>query len=147
MATARQRSGLRGVNRLRKVLRRVDPESTRELRTALEQGAEAILQDMISLTPRRTGSLARLLSKRVARDGLTARVGLLTRKAQRDGYYLKFLDAGTKGAPGRNIPPQPALHIRATAVDLNRQWILERTGKGISLALQRASRAGGPMDG
>src|SRR5690554_3798604 len=122
MSTARQRSGLRGVNRLRRVLRRIEPEMRSELREAVEEGAEAILQDMIRLTPKRTSNLARLLAKKVAPDGLTAQVGLITKKAQRDGFYFRFLDGGTKGDPDRGVPPFAALHIRATAFDLNREW-------------------------
>jgi HK97 gp10 family phage protein len=143
MATARQRAGLQGIGKLRRTLRRIEDEAQRELREAVDDGAEAILQDMRALVPVRTGALARLLGKRVARDGLTARVGLVTKKAQRDGFYFRFLDAGTKGNPKRNIPPQPALHIRATAFDLNRDWIRSRTQKGIALALKRAASGGG----
>ncbi len=99
------------------------------------------------LVPKRTGVLARLLNKRVARDGLTARVGLVTKKAQRDGFYFRFLDAGTKGSPKLNIPPQPALHIRARSFDLNKDWILQRAQKGIALALRRASAGSGGADG
>ncbi|MFX4223537.1 MAG: HK97 gp10 family phage protein [Thalassobaculum sp.] len=143
MATARQRAGLLGIGKLRRTLRRIDGEAQRELREAVDEGAEAILRDMQLLVPKRTGALARLLAKRVARDGLTARVGLVTKKAQRDGFYFRFLDAGTKGAPGRNIKPQRALHIRAKAFDLNRDWIKSRTQRGIALALKRASSGGG----
>lgn len=142
----RRSSGLRGATRLRRVLRRIDPEATTELRTAIDEGAEAVLYDMIALTPRRTGDLARLLSYRVSRDGMQARVGLITKAAQRDGFYFRFLDVGTKGYPARNIPPQPALHIRSQAMDLNRAWIIKRVEDGTSLALRRASKAGGSMD-
>lgn len=142
--SGRRRSGLRNVGKLRRTLRRLDPEVTRELRVAVEEGAEAILQDMVSLVPKDTGDLARALDQRTARDGLTARVGLLTKKKQQDNFHARFLEFGTKGAPNKNIPPQPARPFMTPAFDLNKDWILKRASKGIGLALVRASR--GPDD-
>lgn len=142
--SSRQRSGLRGVGKLRRTLRRLDPETTKELREAVEEGAEAMLQDMVQGIPKDTGDTAALLDKRVARDGLTARVGMVTAKAKRDGYVARFIEFGTKGDPKRNIPPQPARPFMTPAFDLNKDWILTRARKGISLALERAAR--GPDD-
>lgn len=155
-ARRRQRSGLRGVNSLRRTLRRIEPEAKTELKEAVEQGAEAILQDMIMLVPKDSGDLARLLNKRVARDGTTARIGLLTKKQQQDGFYARFLEYGTKGyAAGqtrfaknsktttrvkRNVPARPAQPFIGPAFDLNKDWILERARKGIDLALARAAK-------
>lgn len=159
-ARRRQRSGLRGVNSLRRTLRRIEPEAKAELATAVEEGAEAILQDMVMLVPKDSGDLAHLLDKRVARDGSTARVGLVTKKRQQDGFYARFLEYGTKGyAAGqtrsrqgskttstvrRNVPARAATPFMGPAFDLNKDWILERASKGIDLALARAAE--GPKD-
>lgn len=56
------------------------------------------------------------------------------------GYWIEF---GTKGAPKKNIPPQPARPFMQPAYDLNESWILGRVKAGINKALDRASRGAG----
>lgn len=116
------------------------------MKDAMTEAAQAIHADMLVLTPHDTGNLRRLLDWRVSKNGMNARVGLVTKKAQREGFYFRFLDQGTKGAPAKNIPPQPARHIRAQAFDLNKKWALERVNEGIDKALEAAVRAGGKRD-
>lgn len=143
---ARKRSRVVGNRRLARVLRRIEPEAREQMKGAMEEAAEAVYWDMYTLTPEDTGRLRSLLDWRVARNGLEARIGLVTMKAQRSGFYFRFLDQGTKGAPAKNIPPQPARHIRSRAFDLNKRWALERVNEGIDKALETAVKAGGKRD-
>ena len=142
----RRRSRVTGNRRLARVLRRIEPEAREKMKGAMTDAAQAIHADMLVLTPHDTGNLRRLLDWRVSKNGMNARVGLVTKKAQREGFYFRFLDQGTKGAPAKNIPPQPARHIRAQAFDLNKNWALERVNEGIDKALEAAVRAGGRRD-
>ena len=143
---ARKRSRVTGNRRLARVLRRIEPEAREQMKGAMTEAAEAIHADMLVLTPHDTGHLRSLLDWRVSRNGMSARVGLVTKKAQQSGFYFRFLDQGTKGAPAKNIPPQPARHIRSRAFDLNKQWALERVNEGIDKALETAVKAGGKRD-
>lgn len=143
---ARKRSRVTGNRRLARVLRRIEPEAREQMKGAMEEAAQAIWADMVTLTPEDTGRLRSLLDWRVSRNGMSARVGLVTKRAQQSGFYFRFLDQGTKGAPAKNIPPQPARHIRAQAFDLNKRWALERVNEGIDKALETAVKAGGKRD-
>ena len=143
---ARKRSRVTGNRRLARVLRRIEPEAREQMKGAMEDAAQAIWADMVQLTPEDTSRLRSLLDWRVSRNGMNARVGLVTKKAQREGFYFRFLDQGTKGAPAKNIPPQPARHIRSRAFDLNKRWALERVNEGIDKALETAVKAGGKRD-
>lgn len=143
----RRRSRVTGNRRLRRVLRRIEPEAREGVKTAMEEAAQAIWADMVVLTPAGPqGRLRRMLDWRVPKNGLTARIGLVTKRTQESGFYFKFLDRGTKGYAPRNIPPMPARHIRARAFDMNKGFALERVRGGIDLALKRAVQAGGKSD-
>ena len=153
-STARQRSGLRGVGKLRRTLRRLGPEATKDIRKPIERGADFILGDMLSLVPKDSGDLARALDRRIARDGLTARIGLVTPSKQRDLFYARFVEFGTKGgqvtarrAGGlpytMNVPARPATPFMQPAFDLNRAQIVRETQTAIRLVLERVSRQGG----
>lgn len=165
---SRRRSRVQGVNKLRRTLKRIDPEVTADVKTAIREGAEAIQADAINLVPRDTGDLARSIDYRVSSDGLAAVVGPAARAAEivrrKTGSAFKaaqvrlsarnkklmfefykgwWIERGTKGSPKRNIPPQPARPFMKPAFDLNESWILGRVKAGINKALDRASKGGG----
>jgi HK97 gp10 family phage protein len=137
MTTRRQRSGLRGVTKLRRTLRRIDPDITREVREEVERVTERILADMQSMVPKDTGDLAAALDKRVARDGLTARVGLVTKAKQRDFFYARFIEFGTK--EGKGPHPQEARPFMQPAFDVNETEAKRRITQAINDALRRAA--------
>lgn len=165
---SRRRSRVQGVNKLRRTLKRIDPEVTADVKTAIREGAEAIQADAINLVPYDEGDLARSIDYRVSSDGLAAVVGPAARAAEivrrKTGSAFKasqvrlskrnkklmfefykgwWIERGTKGSPKRNIPPQPARPFMKPAYDLNESWILGRVKAGINNALDRASRGAG----
>jgi len=121
MSTARQRAGLRGVNKLRRTLRRLPSEVTIGIRNSIERGAAAIEADMMINIPKDTGDTAAKISSKVSRDGLTAQIGFIGKKAVEGAYVARFIEYGTKGHG--NVPPQPARPFMAPAFDANRDWI------------------------
>ena len=164
---SRRRSGLSGVTRLRRVLRRVEPESLRELKDAVREGGEAVKQDQIAGAPIKEGDMVREIDAKLGRDGLTVVVGpgarhvsitknpfgrtrkkmsAPSKRALFQFFKAYWYEFGTKGYSERNIPPQPARPFLGPAFDVNRAWILQRSREGIRLALQRASRGAGPRD-
>ena len=108
MSTARQRRGLAGVTKLRRTLRRLGPEARDGIKEVLVRGSQAIEADMMINIPKDTGETASNISYKIARDGLTARIGFIGKRAVGDGYAARFIEYGTKGYPARNIPPQAA---------------------------------------
>lgn len=162
-----RRSRVQGVNKLRRTLRRIDPEATEAVRVAIAEGVQAIELDAVQLVPKDTGDLARSIQHKVSRDGLTAIVGpganaaeIVRRKAGSafnvrgvklsnknkelmfqffKGYWI---ERGTKGNPKKNIPPQPPRPFMKPAYDMNKQWILGRVKKGIANALAKAAGDG-----
>lgn len=152
MATARQRSGIRGLSKLRRTLRRIEPESTKEVREAIEDGLEAIKQDAIALVPKDTGALARGIETRLSRDSLAGEVGIAPGRGKRRArlrdalFYGRFIEYGTKGNSEKGIPPQPARPFMGPAFDMNKKWIEGRLARGIDLALRRAASGGATDD-
>lgn len=161
-----RRSGVQGAGKLKRKLRRIEPEITRGVRGAVGDVAEAIKQDAIALAPRDQGDLVRAIDAKVGRDGLAAVVGpgavaadlarrrtgsvfgatnlRLSAKNQHlllqffKGYWIEF---GTKkGDDGSHA--QPARPFMQPAFDLNRDWGKEQIRHAVSNALKRVSRGG-----
>lgn len=141
-ARARQLRGLAGVAKLRRTLRRIGDDASTEIRPIITEAAAAVHADMLALVPKDSGDLAALLDRAVSRDGFTARIGLLTARARRLGFYARFLEGGTKGDPARNVPAQAARPFMQPALDLNRSWLVRNIDRAIARVLARA--AGGP---
>jgi len=85
MSTRSQRKGLSGVTKLRRTLRRLDPEITSEVREVVRRGANSILFDAkqnarsadYGKEPgiRDTGDMIDAMGIKYARDGFTALIG------------------------------------------------------------------------
>ena len=140
MSTARQRAGYRGVTKLRRTLRRIEPEVTIGIKNVMERAAKAIEVDMLIGIPQDTGDTASFISSKIARDGLTARIGFIGKKAVEGGYVARFIEYGTKGYPKRNIPAMPARPFMSPAFDANRDWIVKDAQQEIRSVLFDVSR-------
>lgn len=156
--------GIKGVTRTRKILRKTPAVIEKNIRPVITEAAQAIAADMQRLTPEDEGDLRASIAYNISRDGMSAAIGpkadkaetakryrrelrrngvLSARKRQNmeeltDVFYFQFLDRGTKGAPERNIPPQPALRIREKAFDANNQYI-DRVKSAITKSLREVS--------
>lgn len=158
---ARRRRGLRGASQLRRKLRRLPDEITAETKKEIRDFAEAVRLDAIKLVPKDTGTLARNISKKLARDGLEARVGVLGAKARREAFYAKMVEFGTrphstsrgaqlvnvrhrkKARPGAGAggmhPGVPARPYLFPAFEMNKEYFRNRLRKAIDRALRMAS--------
>lgn len=140
----RVKSSYRGINKLRRTLRRIETDTsggqTRPLQRVIADKAGDILQQQQRDAPVRTGALARLLDRKISRDGFTARIGLVTKRAQRKGFYGWFAEVGTRGSAERGIPPQPASHFMARSFETHRADLIRLSRRAIDLILRRASR-------
>lgn len=167
MSTARQRSGFFGVTKLRKTLRRLDPEIVDGVKAEFRQGAEAIEFDAISnammLGVIDSGDMVASITTKYARDGLTAVIGpgasvvrvnkspfntrLYVSQKSKDmawqffkGYWAEF---GTKGDPERGIPAQPPRPFMNPAFDANKTRISRDVRSAVNLAMRQVSAGDG----
>ena len=122
-ARSRQRAGIKGVNGLRRTLRRA-PDAVRDaLRESITKGAQEIHAEALKMVAvGYTGTLGRELSYKVSRDGLTAKIGYLGKKAQRKAFYAPFLEFGTRHSPAQPyMGPAAAMVIPKLVPEIARE--------------------------
>ena len=130
MSTSRQRRGYAGVNKLRRTLRRLEPEATAGIKQVILRGSQAIEADMMINVPKDTGVTASHISYKISRDGLTAQIGFVGKRDVEQGFVARFIEYGTKGY--KSIPPQPARPFMSPAFDANKGWISKDIRREIS---------------
>ena len=164
-----RRSRLSGDFKLRRTLRNIHQTMDNEVKVAMQDGADRILESMREFVPKDTGEGAAALSAFVSKSGLDAQIGLRGKKANRKYYYLRFIEYGTKGytegkrSGGRNkrvtnksdgksffgkypdIPARPAHPWLRPALDVNREFVLANLRAAVNRTLKKASE--GASDG
>ena len=150
--------GYAGLSKLRKTLRRLEPEAAEGIKDTFEKGAQLIQYSVIQ-----NGSEHRIsrdmfpsVSYKMGRDGLTAVIGpgadririgkspfdtTLYKSAEGKHQAFQFFKAywieyGTKGDPERGIPPQRAQPFVNPAYDEHKGWIVENVQGEIRAALR-----------
>jgi HK97 gp10 family phage protein len=135
-------SGIRGVPRLRRKLRRMEPDVRAGVVDALREGAEQVRDDAKSRVPVNTGALRDYIKviKGKSRDGLSWLVGLPKPKSGRRKkkiewpFYGIFVEFGTVKMRARPFL-FPAFESRKRAV-------FARVRKAVDTALERTARGG-----
>lgn len=166
-----RKSGFSGITKLRKTLRRVDPELSEGLKKIVRDGASDIARDMADLAPRDDGDLRASISYKVGSDGFTAIIGpgadrasvrskgfkaskakytkagnmtkatLKDKHARYQLYKALWLEFGTK-AGKKGSAAQPARPFIAPAMDINRMRISARATSEINRIIKRAADGG-----
>lgn len=137
-ATRKQKSSLRGITQLRRALRKLPQDIKAEVQDAVLEAGTMVYRDMVAAAPRETGNLAQSIQIKRSPDKLVVRVGFVSKKAKRDGFYARFHELGTKGSPEHNIPPLPARPFIAPALDANRVEIKRVIGEAVHRAILRS---------
>ena len=88
------RSKVYGVPKLRRTLRRLPETVTAGVKAELRRGAEDALAGFRAGAP--SSSVRDQLGIKYARDGLTARVGLIGKRANRKGFLGRIFEFGAK---------------------------------------------------
>jgi hypothetical protein len=157
-----RKSGFTGANKLRKTLKRLDPEITKDVKIALATGAENISNDAAAIAFSKgiydTGDLIDSIEFQLGREGLTALIGPGAKRLKiskspfnttlyvtdRDkygawqffkGYWAEF---GTKGSSEHNIPPQIARPFMQPSYDANKDAISTSIQRAVNRALSVA---------
>jgi len=98
-----KKSGMTGVNRLNKKLRRMGPAVKEGLAPALQMVADAVHADALKRIPVREGDLAAAMKKQVMSNGTNARVGYWQKGNKKNwelgGWRAHFIEFGTLNAP------------------------------------------------
>lgn len=147
---------------IRRALQALPDLVEREITPELEEAGELILADMRQGLHNVTGEGAAALTYKIERQGLRLRIGLLTKKARKQGYHLRFIEFGTKGLRGEirangrkrratnkadgahffgkfpDLPAQRARPFMQPAFDLNRGHVLQKVRGGVNRALAQA---------
>lgn len=92
---AAKKSGVQGLSNLRKVLRRLAPEVTSELRETIEHAAHGILREARG-NASQWRRVSENLSVKMSRDRLSARIGVIGVRAKKRAYMAKWLHYGTQ---------------------------------------------------
>lgn len=126
MATARQKSGLRGLSNLRLALKRLPVAMRREIGEAVADSAVTVHADMYTFAPKDTARTASFIESKMGADKLSARIGFLKYddRQTRQGFVARFIEFGTKGINGQGAQPprpfiQPALLANETTIIAN----------------------------
>ena len=160
-------SSYRGINKLRRTLRRFDDESVEKLQAQMVRGAQSIKDDAVRNFKAQyegpsTGETLRSITYKISRDKLTAVIGpgaakvkitknpfdttqYKTKPSKREAWnFFKgyWFELGTKGAPDRNIPPQRARPFMNPAYDVNKEELTRRVRKAVAIALKEAASGG-----
>lgn len=88
--------GLKGANRVRKLLKRLPETVSDEIAELFNEAGRTLSDKMRADVPRKTGFLARGVTYRVNRKSLRLRVGIIGKKSNRDRFYARFLEFGRK---------------------------------------------------
>ena len=83
--------------RARIKMRRILTEVDSGIKPAMQDAANKLHKEVMMRLPRDTGNLEDLITAHVDKNGLRAEVGLRGKKAKQRGFYLRFLERGTKG--------------------------------------------------
>lgn len=163
MASKSQRRGLQGLDPLRRKLRNMEKVMESGIKPAILAAAQAIMIDAQFRVPVDEGDLQRSITYKISPDGMAAVVGPAAKSAavarevrgsafatrstvtlgavsKKDlfqffkGYWIEF---GTKGAPDRNIPAQPARPFMTPAFDVNKEWALAKIKTEVNAQLKR----------
>ncbi|QYX54367.1 HK97 gp10 family phage protein [Pseudomonas sp. S07E 245] len=95
-----RRSRLRGDFNLRRTLRNIHTTMDNELRPTMQKCADRILGTMQQLIPKDTGAAAGALTAFVSKSGLDAEIGLRGKGINKQFFYMRFIEYGTKGYSG-----------------------------------------------
>ena len=136
-----RRSSVQGNIKLRGLLRRIGNQIESDLRPAMVQAANLVLETQTYLIPRDTGDSAEALTAFVSKSGLDAEIGIRGKKDNRRYFYTKFSEYGTKGYTMGDtaIPARPAHPWLRPSYDLNREQIVMLITRAIASTLQKAS--------
>lgn len=95
-ALARSKSRVVGASKVRKLLRRLPDKMREEIVSALNEAGPKLLGRARGEAPRRSGALASALAFKVYPRTLRLRLGLLTKRLNRDYFYGHILEVGRK---------------------------------------------------
>jgi hypothetical protein len=150
------RSTIKGVGKLRRLMKRLPDEMRQEMIVELNLRGREALAAMIARAARRTGGLVSALAFKVFPKTLRLQVGLLTKAVNRKRFYGRILDLGRKaqqvtakrGASSyaMNVRGIPASHFVTGRRPELRTQLKANLSPVYQRALKKAAAGGGGDD-
>lgn len=138
-----RRSSVQGDFKLRGVLRRIGNQMESNLRPAMAQAANLVLETQLGLIPRDEGDAFEALQAFVSKSGLDAQIGIRGKRDNKKVFYARFVEYGTKAyIRGDGVISARAAHpwLRPS-YDLNREQIIDLISRAIASTLRQAAEA------
>lgn len=144
--------------RARIKMRRILTETDSGIKPVMKGAADGLRDEIKSNIRDHSGELSSLITSFVAKNGLRAEAGLRGKKAKKKGFYLRFLETGTKShvisarsggvlSNGKqtfgesvNHPGTPARPVMQPAWDKQKPDIIKATSKVINDAVKKAQK-------
>ena len=136
-----RRSSVQGDFKLRGVLRRIGNQMETDLRPAMVQAANLVLETQLGLIPRDEGDAFEALKAFVSKSGLDAQIGIRGKRDNKKVFYARFLEYGTKAYTRGDgvIAARPAHPWLRPSYDLNREQIIDLISRAIASTLRQAA--------
>lgn len=131
----------RGDFKLRGLLRRIGNQMESELRPAMVKAADMILATQKELIPKDTHKAEETLEAFVSKSGLDAQIGIRGKRDNKQVFYAKFTEYGTKQYRFGSIEmaARPAHPWLRPSIDLHRDDVARLIRAAIQSALAKAA--------
>ena len=142
--------GIKGSRQFKRIVREINENADGGFRKVAESVAQQVLAFQKTMVPVDQGDLQRALRYRVTKTGAKAQIGLLTEKKQKDFFYAKFLEFGTKGYDGTvrpgladrepynvSIPPMAPRPFLRPAFDLHKEKFIQELDEAFLEAVKK----------
>ena len=142
--------GLKGSRQFKRIVKEINENADDGFRKVAESVAQQVLFFQQRAVPVDQGDLQRALSYRVTKTGIKAQIGLTTKAKQRDFFYAKFLEFGTKGYDGTvrpgladrepytvSIPPMAPRPFLRPAFELHKETFIRELDEAFLEAVKK----------
>jgi HK97 gp10 family phage protein len=125
--------------KLSRLLRRAPEDVVLPIREKIADAAQVLVISARKKVPKDTRNLEENITGKLSRSGLSAQVGVIGKRDQKDAYYAHFVHEGTLGSPERNIPPMERNPFLTDALEENKAEIIRDIDGAVDAALRKLS--------
>ena len=138
-----RRSSVQGNFKLRGLLRRIGNQIESDLRPAMVEAANLVLETQQQMIPNDEGDAENALTAFVSKSGLDAQIGIRGKKKNQKIFYAKFIGFGTKQYTrgDSTVAARPAHPWLRPSYDMNCDEIQSIIRRAIASTLKKAAEA------
>lgn len=114
-----RRRKLEGADRIKRLFRNLPDAARAEMVEVLEGGSSDIERAIIKETPRRTGALVAAIKRKVLKQTLSAKIGIIGPPSERRSiFYGRILDLGRRAQVAKAVRRAPSGKISRHTVNV-----------------------------